>query len=64
VQFDFEAEIESTSVAGKNSPRRAKKISVGSRLGVWFNVDGKLVGNEPAVFEVLPRALEFVVSNR
>ena len=44
--------------------RRAKKISVGSRPGMWFNVDGELVGNEPAVFEVLPRALEFVVSNR
>lgn len=41
--------------------RRAKKISVHSRPGMWFNADGELVGNEPAVFQVLPRALEFVV---
>ena len=41
--------------------RRAKKVSVKSRPGMWFNVDGELVGNQPAVFEVLPRALEFVV---
>ena len=26
---------------------------------MWFNVDGELVGNEPARFEVLPRALQF-----
>jgi diacylglycerol kinase family enzyme len=24
-------------------------------------VDGELVGNQPAVFEVIPRALQFVV---
>lgn len=41
--------------------RRAKKVSVKSRPGMWFNVDGELVGNEPAVFELLPRALRFVV---
>jgi diacylglycerol kinase (ATP) len=40
---------------------RAKKVSVKSRPGMWFNVDGELVGNQPAVFEVLPRALRFVV---
>jgi diacylglycerol kinase family enzyme len=28
---------------------------------MWFNVDGELVGNEPACFEILPRALNFVV---
>jgi diacylglycerol kinase family enzyme len=28
---------------------------------MWFNVDGEVVGNEPAVFEVLPRAMQFVV---
>jgi diacylglycerol kinase (ATP) len=42
--------------------RRAKKISVRSRPGMWFNADGELVGNEPTVFQVLPRALDFVVS--
>ena len=42
--------------------RRAKKIAVRSRPGMWFNVDGELVGNEPAVFQVVPRALNFVVN--
>lgn len=41
--------------------RRGAKICVNSRPGMWFNVDGELVGNEPAVFEVVPRALRFVV---
>jgi diacylglycerol kinase (ATP) len=42
--------------------RRARKVTVNSRPGMWFNVDGELVGNEPAEFEVLPRALQFVVA--
>jgi diacylglycerol kinase (ATP) len=42
--------------------RRAEKISVRSRPGMWFNADGELVGKGPAVFQILPRALEFVVS--
>jgi len=42
--------------------RRARKISVQSRPGMWFNADGELVGNEPTVFQVLPHALDFVVS--
>jgi diacylglycerol kinase (ATP) len=41
--------------------RRAKKVSVRSRPGMCFNVDGELVGNAPAVFQILPRALNFVV---
>ncbi len=40
--------------------RRARKVSVSSQPGIWFNVDGELVGNQPALFEVLPRALEVV----
>jgi diacylglycerol kinase (ATP) len=44
--------------------RRAKKISVRSRPGMWFNADGELVGNEPTVFQVVPRALDFVVSKQ
>jgi len=44
--------------------RRAKKIAVQSRPGMWFNVDGELVGNAPALFQVVPRALNFVVSKR
>jgi diacylglycerol kinase (ATP) len=30
---------------------------------MWFNADGELVGNEPAVFEIIPRALQFVVGH-
>jgi len=40
--------------------RRTQRLTVNSRPGMWFNVDGELVGNEPATFEVLPRALQFV----
>ena len=42
--------------------RRAARITVNSKPGMWFNVDGELVGNEPAMFEVLPRALQFVTA--
>ena len=41
--------------------RQAKKIGVRSRSGMYFNVDGELVGNAPAVFEIMPRALNFIV---
>jgi len=41
--------------------RRAAKVTVNSKPGMWFNVDGELVGNEPARFEILPRALRFAV---
>jgi diacylglycerol kinase (ATP) len=41
--------------------RRAKKIAVKSRPRMWFNVDGEPIGTVPAVFEVVPRALNFVV---
>ena len=41
--------------------RRAAKVTVRSRPGMWFNVDGELIGNDPIVFEVMPRALQFVV---
>jgi diacylglycerol kinase (ATP) len=42
--------------------RRAARVTVNSQPGMWFNVDGELVGNEPAEFAVLPRALQFVVA--
>jgi diacylglycerol kinase (ATP) len=42
--------------------RRAKTVAVRSRPGMWFNVDGELVGNAPAVFQIMPRAINFVVS--
>lgn len=41
--------------------RRAAKATVNSRPRMCFNVDGELVGKGPAVFEVLPGALQFVV---
>ncbi len=39
---------------------RAAKVAVHSTPGMWFNVDGELVGNEPAVFEAMPKALQFL----
>ncbi len=42
--------------------RRGAKVAVNSKPGMWFNMDGELLGNEPAVFEVLPRALQFVTA--
>ena len=42
--------------------RRAKKVAINSRPGMWFNVDGELIGNEPAGFELLPQALRCVVA--
>ncbi|PZR77206.1 MAG: hypothetical protein DLM73_00105, partial [Chthoniobacterales bacterium] len=41
--------------------RRAAKLTVNSKPGMWFNVDGELVGNQPARFEIIPRALHFLV---
>jgi len=41
--------------------RRAKKIAISSRPGMWFNVDGELIGNERATFALLPGALRCVV---
>ena len=40
--------------------RRAAKVSIASDPGMWFNVDGEVIGNDPAVFEVMPKALQFV----
>jgi len=44
--------------------RRAKKISVKSRPRMSFNVDGELFGNDPVIFEIVPSAVEFVISKR
>ncbi|MDQ6656307.1 MAG: diacylglycerol kinase family lipid kinase [Verrucomicrobiota bacterium] len=40
--------------------RRAAKVEVKSEPGMWFNVDGELIGNDPATFEIMPRALQFL----
>jgi diacylglycerol kinase (ATP) len=50
-------------ISGNAVPfRRAKKIAVRSRPGMSFNADGELVGNQPAVFQIIPHALDFVVN--
>ncbi|HEX9941947.1 MAG TPA: diacylglycerol kinase family protein [Thermoanaerobaculia bacterium] len=41
--------------------RRARRIEIVSDPPMSFNVDGEVIGDEPALFEVLPRALEVVV---
>jgi diacylglycerol kinase (ATP) len=43
--------------------RRAAKVAVNSKPGMWFNVDGELVGNEPALFEVMAGAMQFIVGD-
>ncbi|MFL6542208.1 MAG: diacylglycerol/lipid kinase family protein [Chthoniobacterales bacterium] len=55
-QIAVGAHLESESIVF----RRAAKVAVNSTPGMWFNVDGELVGNEPAVFEILPRAVQFL----
>jgi diacylglycerol kinase (ATP) len=40
--------------------RRAAKLTVNSKPRMCFNVDGELVGSEPARFEILPGALRFI----
>jgi diacylglycerol kinase (ATP) len=44
--------------------RRAAKISIRSRPKMCFNADGEFIGNEPAVFQIMPRALHFVVGKK
>jgi len=41
--------------------RRARRIAIRARPGMSFNVDGEAIGKAPAVFQILPRALRFVV---
>jgi diacylglycerol kinase (ATP) len=41
--------------------RRARRVRFASEPGMWFNTDGELVGNQPAAFRVLPRALRVIV---
>ena len=41
--------------------RQVRKVAVRSRPGMWFNIDGELVGNAPTVFQIMPRALNFIV---
>jgi diacylglycerol kinase (ATP) len=41
--------------------RKATRIEIESNPPMVFNVDGEILNQEPALFEVLPRALEMVV---
>jgi diacylglycerol kinase (ATP) len=41
--------------------RRARRVRVTSRPGMWFNVDGELLTKEPVDFAVVPGALRVVV---
>ena len=41
--------------------RKVSRIEIESDPPMSFNVDGEILGEEPARFEVLPRALEMVV---
>ena len=41
--------------------RRARRVHVESRPGMWFNVDGEMHTNEPVTFEVVPGALRVAV---
>jgi diacylglycerol kinase (ATP) len=41
--------------------RCVRRLTVASRPGMWFNVDGELHTKEPVTFEAVPRALRVVV---
>jgi diacylglycerol kinase (ATP) len=41
--------------------QRVRHIAVASEPGMWFNVDGELITNEPLSIEVMPRAQSMIV---
>ncbi len=41
--------------------RRARRVRITSRPGMWFNIDGELLTKEPITFTVQPQALRVVV---
>jgi diacylglycerol kinase (ATP) len=41
--------------------RRARRLRVDARPGMWFNVDGEIHTNDPLTFEVMPGALHVAV---
>ena len=43
------------------SHRRARKVAIESEPGMWFNLDGELITNEPVTITALQGALEVVV---
>ncbi|MBC8105168.1 MAG: diacylglycerol kinase family lipid kinase [Anaerolineae bacterium] len=40
---------------------RVKRVEVESTPGMWFNIDGELITNEPISFTIVPSALEVIV---
>ncbi|EYF05822.1 Transcription regulator [Chondromyces apiculatus DSM 436] len=42
------------------SLRRVRKVRITSEPGMWFNIDGELIGNEPISFEAMPGALTVI----
>jgi diacylglycerol kinase (ATP) len=40
--------------------RRARRVEIESQPGMWFNLDGELIGNEPVTFSVEPQALRVI----
>jgi diacylglycerol kinase (ATP) len=41
--------------------RQVRRVRIASRPGMWFNVDGELLTNEPVTISVRPQALHVVV---
>lgn len=41
--------------------RQARALRIDSHPGMWFNVDGELLTNEPVTFTVLPQVLRVIV---
>ncbi len=41
--------------------RRARRVRIAAKPGMWFNVDGELLSNGPISFTVEPRALSVMV---
>ena len=46
---------------GHVTHRRARRVQIESRPGMWFSIDGELTGEEPITFTAVPRALRVVV---
>ena len=42
---------------------RVQRLTIASRPGMWFNVDGELLTKEPLTFTVCPQALRVVVGS-
>jgi diacylglycerol kinase (ATP) len=43
--------------------RRARRVAVRAKPGMWFSIDGELWTNEPVTFTVVPQALRVIVGS-